>query len=646
MKSSRPNRTLFVTCLFFSAYSLFCQVRLPRLISDGMVIQRESRVTVWGWAQPGEQVTVHFMGKSYRTAASADGEWAVRLSPSGAGGPYTMEIAASNRITVKDILIGDVWVCSGQSNMVLPMARVANRYPEEIAQADYPEIRQFLMPVKYDFKTPQPDVQSGSWKPATPQNVPEFSAVAYFFAKFLFEEYRVPVGLINASVGGTPVEAWISEEALSAFPQHLKTLALMKDASYVNQVMAEDQNRANAWYIKARLQDRGYTPGETPWNDEGLDDSSWPSMTIPGYWSDGNLGNVNGVVWFRKEFEVPGAFCGKPSRLFLGRIVDADSVFINGRFVGTTSYQYPPRIYSLPGGLLKPGKNSIVVRVISTLGRGGFVPDKPYEIQCEGGTIGLTGEWKYQLGAALPPLAGPTFFYYKPAGLFNGMITPLLSYAIKGVIWYQGESNTDRAMEYRTLFPALITDWREKWKKPFPFLFVQLPNFMETKETPSESDWALLREAQAKALSVPNTAMAVTIDLGEWNDVHPTGKKEVGRRLALAAREKAYGEKTVVFSGPAVHSVRIKGSRIVIAFDHTGSGLCAKGDTALAYFALAGENRRFVWAHAKIDHRTVTVWSEEVPKPVYVRYAWADNPQGANLYNREGLPASPFRTDE
>jgi sialate O-acetylesterase len=315
-------------------------------------------------------------------------------------------------------------------------------------------------------------------------------------------------------------------------------------------------------------------------------------------------------------------------------------------FVGTTSYQYPPRWYSLPPNVLKAGPNTVVVRVISNIGKGGFVLDKPYQIVCEGGTIDLKGPWLYRLGARMEPLASQTFIRWKPLGLFNAMLAPLLNYAIKGVIWYQGESNAERPIEYRDLFPAVIRDWRAKWNQgDFPFLFVQLPNFMEAKDQPSESNWALLREAQLRTLSLPRTGMAVAIDIGEWNDIHPLNKKDVGKRLALAAQKVAYADDKVVYSGPIYQSMKVDGDKIIIAFTNTGSGLVARGEE-LKTFAIAGSDKRFVWAKAKIENNRVVVWSEMVSNPVAVRYAWADNPEGANLYNAEGLPASPFRTDE
>ncbi|MBI3110393.1 MAG: sialate O-acetylesterase, partial [Ignavibacteriales bacterium] len=415
----------------------------------------------------------------------------------------------------------------------------------------------------------------------------------------------------------------------------------------IRSIELDDSKRIRAWYRLLGERDEGYAGRPTTWFDPAWSTSDWSNMNIPGYWRDTELGPVNGVVWFRKKFDVPSAIAGKQAKLILGRIVDADSVFINGVFVGTTSYQYPPRRYDVPPNLLKEGENIIVVRVINSAGYGGFVLDKPYEIVVENTIIDLKGEWKYRPGAVMDPLASQTFIRWKPLGLYNAMLAPLLEYQIKGAIWYQGESNARRPLEYRDLFPALIRNWRSAWKQgDFPFLFVQLPNFMEPKRQPAESDWALLRESQVSALSLPNTGMAVAIDIGEWNDIHPLKKRDVGKRLALVAQSVAYGDEGVVSSGPVYQSMRIEGNRIILTFSHMGGGLSVNGGGDLRQFAIAGADKQFVWAQATIEGNEVIVWSETIEHPVAVRYAWADNPEGANLYNSEGLPASPFRTDD
>ena len=374
-----------------------------------------------------------------------------------------------------------------------------------------------------------------------------------------------------------------------------------------------------------------------------LNTSDWSTMKIPGYWSDTHLGQVNGVVWFRKKIDIVSLIAGKPAKLILGRIIDADSVFINGVFIGSVSYQYPRRRYDIPSNLLKEGENTIVIRIISNEGKGGFVLDKQYAIIAGKEIINLEGDWQYKLGAKMAPLASQTFIRWKPLGLYNAMIAPALNYRIKGVIWYQGESNTDRAIEYQKLFMALIQDWRKNWDQgDFPFLFVQLPNFMEAKNQPSESNWALIRKAQLQTLSLPNTGMAVTIDIGEWNDIHPLNKKDVGKRLALQAQKIAYGDEKAVYSGPLYQSMKVDGNKIRITFTNIGSGMITKDGGELKGFEIAGNDKVFVLAKAKIENNQVIVWSDKIRNPTAVRYAWADNPASANLFNKEGLPASPF----
>jgi sialate O-acetylesterase len=645
MKISRSLLCFYLLLLF--SHAAFSEVRLPRLVSDGMVLQRGNSAKIWGWAAADEKVAITFNGKTYNDTTGKDGKWAIMLSGLKAGGPYEMEIKGSNRFTLRDILIGDVWVCSGQSNMDLTMARVEERYTDVIANSDNPTIRRFFVSKRYDFNTPQEDLESGYWESANPQTVLRFTAAGYFFAKALYEKYKVPIGLIHASVGGSPAEAWLSEDALKEFQAHLEMAKKFKNDDYVNKIANKDKAISDAWYGHLQEKDKGMADDQKPWFDPTYDASDWATMNVPGYWADGPLGHVNGVVWFRKEIDVPASMTGKPAKLLLGRVVDSDRTYVNGKFVGSVSYQYPPRKYDLPENLLKAGENIIVVRIVNNIGRGGFIPDKPYQLSAAGHTIDLKGPWQYKLAATMEPLQSKTFIEWQPLGLYNGMIAPLLNYTIKGVIWYQGESNTARPREYQTLFPALIADWRQQWNQGnFPFLYVQLANYMQVKDQPSESNWAELREAQLKTLTVPNTAMAVAIDIGEWNDVHPLNKEDVGKRLALGAQKVAYGDDDVVHSGPLYRSKKIEGNKIALTFTHIGSGLIAKGSGELKHFAIAGTDKKFAWAKAKIEGDKIIVWNDDIANPVAVRYAWANNPEGANLYNKEGLPASSFRTDE
>lgn len=624
-------------------------ITVPSVISNGMVLQRDTKIIIWGWASPGENVRVKFGNRIYRTITTQDGNWKITMQAMKAGGPYRMEIKGENTIIIDDIMIGDVWFCSGQSNMVLTMERVKEKYPADIASANFPEIRNFFIPTSSDVISVHKDTPPGKWISANPESVLGFGAVSFFFARSIYNEYKIPVGIINSSVGGTPIEAWISGEGLREFPKYAGRIEQLKDTSFLNPLLRNFRRSLEASRKQALNKvpaDKGLA-GPIPWYDTSYVPLGWKKYWLPGYWADQGVKNLNGVVWFRKVVDVPVSMTGKPAKLFLGRIVDADNTYVNGVPAGSITYQYPPRRYDVPAGLLKPGRNIIVVRVTNQAGKGGFVPDKPYYLVAGNDSIDLRGEWLYRVGEAFRPVRVEPVpgisMQNEPAGLFNTMVAPLVNYRIKGFLWYQGETNTDRPHEYEFLLPALISDWRGRWQQGnLPFLFVQLASYMEVQYLPSESQWAELRFGQFKSLSVPNTGMAVSIDAGEWNDVHPLDKKTVGERLALAARKVAYGAGNIVYSGPLFKSLRKEGDSLIIGFDHTGSGLTVKGGGELYHFAVAGADRNFVWADAVIQGSHVVVRSNEIPDPVYVRYAWADNPEGANLYNLEGLPASPF----
>ncbi|WP_421941282.1 sialate O-acetylesterase [Pedobacter sp.] len=634
------KRTTILFALWLSAQGANAQIKFPRLISDGMVLQRNDTTNLWGWASPKEKIKLRFNNKEYHTIANAEGNWLLKLPPQKAGGPYQMEWTASNRIVLKDILFGDVWLCSGQSNMELALDRLADKYPAVIAQSENSSIRQFLVPDEYDFKAPRKDLSAGTWLAANPKNVLAFSGVAYFFALEINKKYQIPIGLINAALGGSPAQSWISGQAIQKFPEYAAEAEKFKDNKLIADIESADKARSNAWYHELNLLDEGIKHN---WKQATLNDQGWDEMNIPGYWADGKLGMLNGVVWFRREINIPKSMLKKPAKLLLGRIIDADSVFINGEFAGTTSYQYPPRRYLFNGNLLKEGKNTIVVKVINNGGKGGFVLDKPYQLISGTDTIDLKGVWKYKLGAKMSATPGQTFVRWKSTGLYNAMIAPLQNYRIKGALWYQGEANTGNPGEYFNLMNTLITDWRKGWNQgDFPFLSVQLPNFMEAKDKPAESNWAALRAQQQKLSSLPHVAMAVTIDLGEWNDIHPLNKQDVGHRLALQAEHLVYGNQKLVSSGPAFKALAANGNKLIVSFDNGGSGLTMKDGKELRHFAIAGSDQKYRWAKAAIKGNQVVVWNDEISQPQYIRYAWADNPAGANLFNKAGLPAAPF----
>lgn len=614
-----------LTWLFVAALcvpQLSAKVRLPRLVSDRMVLQRDTELDIWGWADPGEKVTVRFQGRHYDTETGADGCWHVLLPPQQAGGPFVLEV---NEIVIRDVLVGDVWLCSGQSNQETPIARLTDKFPE-INVSNNHMIRHYKVPTQ-DVKGELREEIAGNagWHSAIASDVMNWTALAYFFAQEAYEHTHVPVGMLVSSLGGSAIESWISQEHLKEFPQ-----LLVDQAAYDSLKLARQDRGAGRWQLPE------------------CDDSDWATMTVPGYWRE-NGADIHGTVWCRNTFDVPASMAGRHARLYMGTMVDSDSVFVNGTFVGFTSYTYPPRKYDIPAGVLREGKNVIAVRLTANGGNGGFVKDKRYAIVGDEAEIDLTGTWRYKTGIDQSEVqrlsARLANLDRTGSGLYNGMIYPIRHYRVKGAIWYQGETNAGNPAPYADYLKALITNWRELWQWPdMPFLLVQLPNFMEKKDRPTDSGWARIRDAQFRtALSVPHTELAVTYDAGEWNDIHPLDKKTVAHRLFLGARRLVYGEK-VNASGPLYKDMQVDGDRIVLSFTETGRGLACRGKE-LKHFAIAGEDRKFVWAKAVIRGNKVVVSSPEVKHPVAVRYAWSDNPSDANLCNKDGLLASPFRTD-
>jgi sialate O-acetylesterase len=612
-----------------------------------MVLQRDTNVKIWGWASAGETIVIQFIGSTYHTTANSNGEWEVMLPELKGGGPYVMQINASNSTTINDILIGDVWVCSGQSNMQFSMRGLVSIYPDDIKNSENQFIRQFMVSQGFSLKVKGTDFRSGKWQYANPNSVLNFTAAGYYFATKLYEIYKVPIGLINASVGGSSAEAWISEESIKTFPKYFEDVQKFKASGYIEKINKMDDERVRNWNRQLKQNDEGYKNPQKSWYDPELNTTDWETMYVPGYWADTKAGPANGVVWFRRKINIPASVVGTPAILKLGRIADADSVFINGRFVGSTGSQYSERAYKIPVDLLKEGENTIVVRVINYIRHGGFVPGKQYDILANNDTVNLEGEWKYRVGATAEPLEDRLFTGKIPTGLFNNMIAPMLNYRIKGVLWYQGESNTSRAFEHYDLFKLLIKDWRYNWHQGnFPFLYVQLPNFVEVNVETTKYDWAYFRESQLKALSIPHTGMAVSIDIGDGNDIHPVNKKDLGYRLALAAQKTAYGEKGIVYSGPIYESMKISNNKVILAFTNEGKGLTSKNNEELKCFEICGVDNEYFPAKAKIVKDKIIVWNYDVINPVAVRYAWENNPLRPNLYNKEGLPASPFRTSE
>lgn len=632
--------------LVLITFQVSAKVTLPRFVSDGLVLQRNIEIPVWGWAGVGETVKVLFKGKQYEAIAGKDRKWKLLLKKESAGGPYEMIVKGENSITIKNILIGDVWLCSGQSNMEYELYKSSDKYKNEIANSTNNYIRHFKVERRIGFNTSDNVESDSGWQSASPTSVLNFTAVGYFFAHKLYEKYKVPIGLINCSYGGTPVQAWMNENELKDFTTYYAKAMECKDTALVNKITLKDKNFTADWYKKIEEGDDGLKEN---WFEPSYNANDWKTMEMPNYWQDQGLKNVEGaVVWFRKEINVPASLIGKNAVLELGNIAGKDITYFNGIKVGSASSKYAPRRYEIQSMLVKEGSNIITLRVINENGNGGFIKDKPYQITVGDSVYNLAGSWQYKQGFSFKPLRRTDVTRFQDIGsaMYHGMLEPLIGYGMEGVIWYQGESNVSKADEYLPLFSGLINCWRNEWKQgDFPFLFVQLANNNAAKDFPDESKLARLQEAQSFALSLPNTGMAVINDIGEWNDVHPKNKLDVGKRLALAAQKVAYGDKAVVYSGPTYQSMGRNGNKIMLSFKNTGSGMKAKGGSELKYFSIADSSKKFIWAKAEIVGDKIMVWSDAIAEPIAVRYAWADNPVGANLINNEGLPASCFRTD-
>jgi len=638
--------------LWMPVFTLQAQLKLPSLCSDAMVLQSRQPVPIWGWANSGSTVRVQFRGHDYSGKAAADGRWKITLPAMAPGGPYEMKITSEKQtVTLRDILVGEVWVCSGQSNMEHDLTSVTEMYPSLLADSSFPRIRQFKVPAGFNFKHPQSNYPSGSWQAATPENLGRFTAVGFFFARRLSQQTGEAVGIINISLGGSPIEAWLPERVVENDPKDAALLKQYKNDSLIAAIENRDQKRAAEWQNKLNSQDLGE---QEQWEKLPINSplvNQWHTMSVPGYWADQAPGFMNGVVWLKKAVVLKKDYTGKTARLVLGRMVDADSVFVNGSFVGNTTYLYPRRRYDFMGSILKAGINTITIRLVNQSGKGGFVPDKPYALVMGEDSVLLAGRWKYKVGAATPPAPGQTFIRWGPSGLYNAMLTPAFSYGIKGFIWYQGESNAGNAGEYGDKLHALLKAVRQGWdNQQLPFLVVQLPNFMQQSFDPNKySGWALLRSQQQRILQFPRTDMAVTIDLGEWNDVHPYNKRPVGERLFLLAEDMCYeDQKSPVYHAdhhsPVADKATAHADTVYIHFKAGQALQVRSGEDRLQHFALAGPDGQFKWAAAGIaqDGKTLWVYHPDIKAPKRVRYGWSDNPVRANLENQAGLPAAPF----
>ena len=609
------------------------------IFSDNMVMQRGKINPLWGWSEPGDKVRVEIAGKTVSTVAGPDGRWEVKLQPPPAGGPYTITVTGHQTTELHNVLVGDVWLCGGQSNMQLSLRFVRNG-EEEVKDANYPDIRFFTV-------APHPayhhtNVVEGNWKVVSPETAEKLSAVAYYFARKVQQEVHVPIGLVVDALGGTPAEAWTSATTLRSLGDFDVPLAELEKRA--EEGSPEYGNYVMHWYDQYDIGLQG------KWASPEFDDANWKTVTVPGGFNELGVPDTPAVVWFRREIVLPDPLPSGRASLFLGSIERMDTSYINGTEIGASAWVENPRRYFIRDGVLKPGKNVVAIRVFKTKPQGGFL-GTPSDLRLLVGdqtSIPLAGQWKARLSVdARPPHPMPIGYEnwpVMPSVLYQGMLAPLAPLAITGALWYQGEQNSDRGFQYRKILPLTIADWRTLFGQgDFPFYIVSLPAFGHRSASPTDDPWAETRESQALvAAEVPNSCLAVTIDTGDPDNLHPKDKQPVGERLALCALAKHY-HKHVAYSGPTLSAVERAAGSIRLRFAHTDGGLVVKG-SKLEEFEIAGEDRNWHWADARIQGKTIVVSSPAVRDPKEVRYAWQSNP-AATLFNGAGLPAPPFRTD-
>jgi sialate O-acetylesterase len=612
---------------------------MPVLFSDGMVLQRDKQIPIWGFADANESVEIHFNKQVKKTTADKNGKWSINLGAEKAGGPFELTIIGKNKITIKNVLVGEVWICSGQSNMEFQVFKTMNA-EKEMADANYPMIRHFG--VAQDLSgTPKDDLKQGNWEAANKENVGNFTAVGYYFARKLYSELKIPIGIINTSWGGTNVETWTSREA---FENSADFKAMIADVPTLN---VDSISKLYARKMKERVEKIQGNPvsadNENSFKELSFNDNSWGELNTPSLWENQPLGDLDGVVWMRKTITLTADDLKNKAVLSLAKIDDEDITYVNGIEIGRNTQYDLKRVYSVPANVLKEGKNVIAVRIVDNSGGGGIYGEaQDLKLAIGSKSIPLDGKWKFRVIVVKTALSPNSY----PSLLYNAMVNPLVPYGIQGVLWYQGEANVWRAAEYKKSFPLMINDWRTKFKQGnFPFYFVQLSTFDEFGGNSQKgSRWAELREAQSETLKLPNTGMAVTTDIGNAKDIHPTNKQDIGLRLAAIAMNNIYGKKQV-HSGPTYKSQEIKGNQIILTFDNIGNGLSTPNNDEIKGFEIAGADKVFHSAKAIIKDNKVIVSSDQVQNPVAVHYGWADDDTAINLFNKEKFPASPFRTD-
>lgn len=624
-----------IILLLLTAFTANAKATLPKFFSSHMVLQRDAPITIYGWGDNGKTVTVNFAGKEAK-ATVTNGEWSVSFPAMPAGGPYDMKITESNTINFTDIYMGDVWFCSGQSNMGLKLEDAVNGR-EELANASYEKIK-LLQVSRTMAGTPQKDIEKGSWETCSPTSARGFSAVAYFFGRELYNKYNVPIGLINSSWGGTNIEAWMSADVMGKHSAAAKVIEEMKSLDFTT-LMKNYKKEFEAWEAKADSEDVGLKQN---WQAKNHNTASWKEIKLPVYWSKAKITPNDGVVWVTREFELNSKdLSGGSLMLSIGRVDNEDITYINGNKVGESTNKDRDRLYTVTKENFAVGKNIITIRVKNTGDIGGFrSSDDALYLETSTRKINLAGIWRYEHGTKniepVPVRQHPTRY---ATSLYNGMVAPFFGIKIKGIIWYQAEANSKNAAEYADLFKTMITDWRQKWGQDYPFIFAQLPNYAN-----QNNRWITLRESQAKALELKNTGMATLIDVGKDDDIHPINKQEPARRMALIAQNIAYGDKSVPAAAPVYQKMNINGNSVTVSFS---GGTFKPVSESINGFMVAGTDKKFHPAQAILqsDGKTVKLVSDKVEKPVAVRYLWADAPGSIMLYNKEGMPTAPFRTD-
>lgn len=635
-----------IALLIIATGNSYAQPKLPVIFGDSMVLQRDAPIKIWGTASAGENITVSLRSQSKTSVASANGNWQVVLAPEKLGKAFDLTVKGKTTVVLRGLLMGDVWFCSGQSNMEMPLKGwgTIQNADEEVSKANYPNIRLYTIPKKV-AAAPLSTSDDARWETCTPGSVMPFSAVGYFFGRRLQQELNIPIGLINSTWGGTQIEAWISHAALLN-DAHFKPVMQAAGQSSFEELLAARRKSEEA-YLKELQREMPDVADSASWKRADYDHSKWTTMQLPNAWESlPKLSRLDGIVWFRRSIEIAAEDAGKPATLHAGMIDDNDQTYFNGEFLGASSGWNFKRVYNIPAGGLKAGKNMIAIRVEDSGGGGGIWGDSTeLYLEVNGHKYALNGDWGYRIQDVLHNTngIGPNDY---PSVLYNGMVNPFAGIRVKGAIWYQGEANTGRAYEYRNALALLIKDWRRMFNDPsMPFYFVQLSSWNANNGNSNKgSEWAELRESQAKTLSVPNTGMAVTIDVGDAADIHPANKQDVGLRLAALALRDTY-KKTVLASGPVFKSFTTEGNKVKINFTSIGKGLSIRGGSDLKGFEIAGADKKFYPAVASIQGGQVILQSNEVAKPVAVRYAWSDDAGAANLMNKEGWPANPFRTD-